>query len=150
MEAFQPRQYLMLLELSRAIASHHNLSDLFHDLAGRLHDHFDFNYLGVRLHDDSRSVMRLHILETSEPSFQQVPDEIPKEGSISGWVWQNQQPIVIHDLEQETRFPVSQILRSKDLAKSFCGLPLTTAHKQLGVLLIASNKTGAYDRLDLE
>src|SRR5258708_4251621 len=124
MEAFQPRQYLMLLELSRAIASHRNLSDLFQDLACRLHDHFDFNYLGVRLHDTSRNVMRLHILETSEPSFQKVQVEIPKEGSISGWVLQHQRPIVISDLEQETSFPVSKTLRSKDLAKAFCGLPL--------------------------
>ena len=146
----KPRQYLMLLELSKAIASHRNLSDLFHDLAGRLHDLFDFNYLGVRLHDESRNVMRLHILETSEASFQQAPDEVPVEGSLSGWVWQNQQPLVIRDVEQETRFPVSQILRNKRPAKSVCVLPLTTAHHPLGVLVFASDKTGAYDRLDLE
>jgi formate hydrogenlyase transcriptional activator len=146
----QPRQYLMLLELSKAIASHRNLSDLFRDLAARLHNLFDFNYLGVRLHDDSRNVMRLHILESSEPSFQQAPDEVPVEGSISGWVWQSQQPLVIRDVEKETRFPVSQVLRNKYPAKSFCGLPLTTAHQQLGVLVFASDKTGTYDQLDLE
>ena len=62
----QPQQYRTLLELSKAIASHRNLSDLFHDLAGRLRYLFDFHYLGVMLHDASRNVMRLHIMEMRE------------------------------------------------------------------------------------
>src|SRR5262249_5363335 len=100
----QPQQYLTLLELSKAIASHRNLSDLFHDLSERLRHLFNFQYLGVMLHDDAKNVMRLHIMETSEPAFAEVPTEIPIEGSISGWVWQSQQALVIHDIEQETRF----------------------------------------------
>jgi formate hydrogenlyase transcriptional activator len=145
----QPQQYLLLLELSKAITSYRKLSDLFHDLAYRLHDLFDFNYLGVRLHDDSSHVMRLHILETTEPSLQQVLEEIPIDGTISGWVWQKQEPLIISDVKQETRFPASQVLRSKHAHSTF-GLPLTTAHRQLGALLFASDKIGAYDELDLE
>ncbi len=145
-----PQQYLTLLELSKAIASHRDLSDLFHDLAGRLHLLFDFHFLGVLLHDESRNVMRLHILETSDPAFEQSPNEVPIEGSITGWVWQNQQPVVIRDLEQETRFYFWQTLREKYPVKSVCSLPLTTARQRLGVLNIISDKPGAYDRLDLE
>jgi formate hydrogenlyase transcriptional activator len=139
----------MLLELSKAIASHHNLSDLLHDLAGQLHDLFDFHYLGIMLHDGARNVMRLHIVETSEPAMYQAPAEVPVEGSIAGWVWQNQQPVIIHDIEQETRFPVAQVLRDYPV-RSGCSIPLTTARKRLGVLIIVSDKPGAYDQLDLE
>ncbi|HEX9869366.1 MAG TPA: hypothetical protein VGC99_12385, partial [Candidatus Tectomicrobia bacterium] len=71
----------MLLGLSKAIATHRNLSDLLHDLAGHLHDLFDFEYLGITLHDGSRNVMRLHILETSEPAEHQFPAEVSIEGS---------------------------------------------------------------------
>src|SRR5437899_2657245 len=83
------RQYLTLHELSKAIASHRNLSDLFRDLAARLHLIFDFEAISVMLHDESQNVMRLHILETSEPAFRQGPVEVPTDGSITGWVWRN-------------------------------------------------------------
>jgi formate hydrogenlyase transcriptional activator len=147
----QPQQYRTLLELSKAIASHRNLSDLFHDLAGRLGYLFDFHYLGVMLHDAPRNVMRLHIMETSEPAFGQLPTEIPIEGSISGWVWQHQQPVVVSDVDEETRFfCLTQTLRETLPVKSVCSLPLTTAHQRLGALNFMSNKVGAYDQLDLE
>jgi formate hydrogenlyase transcriptional activator len=142
--------YLTLLELSKVIASHRNLNDLFHDLAARLHHLFEFQSISVMLHDGARNVMRLHILETSEPAFRQLPDEVPMEGSITGWVWQNQEPVVVHDVDQETRFPIAQVLRGKFPVKSFISLPLTTAHQRVGVLNIVSDKAGVYDRLDLE
>src|SRR5262245_12095071 len=144
------QQYLTLHELSKAIASHRNLSDLFHDLAAHLRRIFDFQSISVMLHDESQNVMRLHILESSEPAFQQAPAEIPTEGSITGWVWHNQQPVIVRDVDQEIRFPVAQVLRGKLPVKSICSLPLTTAHQRVGVLNIASDKPGAYDRLDLE
>jgi formate hydrogenlyase transcriptional activator len=145
----QRRQYRMLLELSKAIATHRNLSDLLHNLAGHLRDLFDFQSLGVTLHDGSRNVMRLHILETSEPAVRRFPSEVPIEGSIAGWVWQNQQAFITRDIRQETRFPTTTLVHDVPV-KSVCVLPLTTAHQRLGILNFASDKTGAYDQLDLE
>jgi formate hydrogenlyase transcriptional activator len=145
----QLRQYRTLLELSKAIASHRNLSDLFHELAGHLHHLIAFHYLGVLLHDGARNVMRLHVVETSESSMHRLPTEVQIDGSAVGWVWQNQQPFVTGDVEQETRFPITKILRDYPV-KSVCILPLTTVHHRLGVLSIASEKPGAYDHLDLE
>jgi formate hydrogenlyase transcriptional activator len=146
----EQQKYLTLLELSKVIASHRNLNDLFHDLAARIHHLFDFQSISFMLHDGARNVMRLHILETSEPAFRRLPDEVPIEGSITGWVWQNQEPVVVHDVDEETRFPIVQVLRGKFPVKSFVSLPLTTAHQRVGVLNIVSDKAGAYDRIDLE
>src|SRR5262249_57314723 len=86
-----PEQYLTLLELSKAIALHRNLPDLFHDLAGRLRALFECRNVGVVLYDESRDALRLHILESTEPGISSIPDELPLEGSISGRVWQSQQ-----------------------------------------------------------
>src|SRR5262249_4898419 len=138
-----------LLELSKAIASHHNLSNLFNDLTVLLHQLFNFHNLGVVLHDQSRNVLRLHILETTEPAIHALPDEVPIEGSISGWVWQNQRPFVSADIQNETRFSTIKMMRDYPV-KSVCYMPLTTARRRLGVLIIWSNKAGAYDQLDLE
>jgi formate hydrogenlyase transcriptional activator len=145
----QTKQYLTVLELSKAIASHRDLSGLFHDLACRLQNLFNFRDLGVLLYDKSQNVMRFHVLETCEPTEWEPPTEVPMEGSIAGWVWQNQEPIVIRDLDLEDRFPLAKTLRNYPV-KSICSLPMTTAHQRLGVLNFFSDKVGAYDQLDLE
>jgi formate hydrogenlyase transcriptional activator len=145
----QTKKYLTLLELSKAIAAHRELPELFHDLACRLQNLFDFTHLGVLLHDSSRNVMRLHLLESCDPTQWQAPTEVPMEGSIAGWVWQNQEPVVVRDLELENRFPVARTLLNYPV-KSVCSLPMTSAHQRLGVMTFWSEKTGAYDRLDVE
>ena len=145
----QTKKYLTLLELSKAITSHRELSSLFHDLACRLQSLFEFTHLGVLLHDGTRNVMQLHLLETCAPTEWQTPTEVPIEGSIAGWVWLNQEPVVVRDLELEDRFPVARKLLNHPV-KSVCGLPMTTAHQQLGVMIFWSETTGAYDQLDLE
>jgi formate hydrogenlyase transcriptional activator len=81
--------------------------------------------------------------------MRQFPSEIPIEGSISGWVWQNQQACITGDIQQETGFPITKIVHPYPV-RSLCILPLTTARKRLGVLSIASDKENAYEKLDLE
>lgn len=144
-----PRQYLTLLELSKAIGLHRNLPNLFHDLSGRLHDVLECHNLSIVLHDESLNVLRAHILETNEPAMREFLRELPIEGSISGWVWRNQKPFVTADVHQETRFAIVKLVRDYPVT-SVCCLPLTTARSRLGVLLFWSDKPGAYDRLDLE
>jgi formate hydrogenlyase transcriptional activator len=145
----QTQKYLTLLELSKAIASHRELPGLFHDLACRLQNLFHFRNLGVMLHDGNRNVMKLHLVETCQPSEWQSPSEVPIEGSIAGTVWKTQEPIIVRDLDHEDRFPVAKKLQTNPV-KSVISLPLTTAHQKLGVLNIWSDRVGAYDELDLE
>ena len=142
-------QYLTLLGLAKAISSHRNISDLFQDLACRLQNLFEFRDIGVMLHDDETNVMRLYVLESCDGLLREPVTEVPVEGSIAGWVWQNQQPVVVADLERETRFPAAKGLRPYP-ARSVCSLPLTTAHQRLGTLNVWSDKIGVYDNLDLE
>ena len=142
-------QYLTLLGLAKAISSHRNISDLFQDLACRLQNLFEFRDIGVMLHDDEANVMRLYVLESCDGLLREPVTEVPIEGSIAGWVWQNQEPVIVADLERETRFPAAKGLRPYP-ARSVCSLPLTTAHQRLGTLNVWSDKVGIYDNLDLE
>src|SRR5438128_11641060 len=68
-------QYLTLLEVSKSIASHRALPELFHDLAKSLDEILDFHFLTVVLHDAARNVMRLHILDTTVPATLQAGEE---------------------------------------------------------------------------
>src|SRR5467141_881493 len=126
------RQLEALLEVSEAIAQQRDLPALFHDLAGRLHSVIEFDFLSLVLHDPVRNVMRLHILETNIPTEKAAGTESPIEGHPSGWVWQTKQPLVILDVDEETRFPdLMSRLREHNI-RSLAILPLTTAQRRIG------------------
>jgi formate hydrogenlyase transcriptional activator len=148
-QSLKSQQYLALLGVAKSIASHRNLTDLFQELACQLHSLFEFRDIGILLHDESRNVMRVHILESCGPDSSQATIEVPVEGSVAGSVWLNQAPAVVADLDDETRFPAARNIREYPL-KSICSLPLTTAQRRLGALNLWSEKIGAYDHLDLE
>ena len=103
------------------------------------------------LHDGQRNVMRSYILEGCDRTewISKDPTEVPIEDSINGHVWRDQQAIIIHDLDQENRFPSAQILRDKKV-KSVCCLPLSTVNQKLGTLNLWSEEVGAYDKFDLK
>ncbi len=137
-------QHQALLEVAEAISQHRDLRELFHELAARLHGVVEFDYLNLTLHDASRNVMRLHILETEEPRKIRPGAEFPVGETPSGWVWETQQPFVWNDTVEETRFPaLIQILRENGV-RSACSVPLTTAQRRLGVLSFGRGKAHHY------
>jgi formate hydrogenlyase transcriptional activator len=149
-KGLRPEQYVTLLELSKAIASHRDLTKLFHDLACRLQVLFKFRSMAVVFHDPKRDLMRCHFLETCIPTKWQPPKEVPIEGSVAGWVWQHQEPVVVHDIaEEEDRFPFAKSIMNHPL-KAICSFPLTTANQRLGSLNFWSEDAGAYDEIDIE
>jgi len=149
-KGLKPEQYLTLLELSKAIASHRDLTRLFHDLACRLQMLFKFRSLAVMLHDNSHNILRSHFLETCAPTKWQSPKEVPIEGSVAGWVWEHQEPVVVHDIaREEDRFPFAKALPNYPV-KAICSFPLTTANQRLGVINFWSDEAGVYDQIDLE
>jgi formate hydrogenlyase transcriptional activator len=87
-------QYQTLLTITESIASHRDLSELFHDLAQSLGNILQFDYLSMRRHDPQGNVMRRRILERSSPV--ELDDELPVDGSRGGWVWENQQRCSSH------------------------------------------------------
>jgi formate hydrogenlyase transcriptional activator len=140
----------LLLEVSESIASHRDLAELFHELAGRLPRAFKFSYLLVILHDPVQDVMRLHILEAPRPGRIAPGIELPIEDSAGGWVWQHQQPLVLTNVAQETRFPkVIQMMREEGI-RSLCLVPLTTARRRLGALGVGSFEEHHYGGASLE
>jgi len=144
-------QYQALLEVSEAIAVHRDLPSLFHDLVQRLHHVVNFEYMRLLLHDPERDVMRLHTLEMPNQSCDVLGcQELPVAESPGGWVWQHQQPLLVSDVEKETRFPrVTEVMRQQGV-KSYCVVPLTTAQRRLGALGFGSLQEATYDGSDLE
>lgn len=144
------RQYRTLLEVSESIAAHRDLQELFHELAQSLHHVVSFEHMRLLLHDPERNVMRLHVLETPQTGELPTCCDLSVEESPGGWVWKTQQPLVISEVEKETRFPRVTEMMLELSVKSFCAVPLTTAQRRLGALGFGSLQATAYDDADLE
>ena len=139
-------QYHALLEVTESISTHHDLAELFRDLARRLPRIIQCSSIAMALHDSGRNVMRLHILEALRPGPVSPGLEYPVEDVPGGWVWQHQQPFLCTDVEQEMRFPkVMPMVRASGI-RSFCMVPLTTARRRLGALGVGSQKEQRYER----
>jgi formate hydrogenlyase transcriptional activator len=143
------QQYRTLLAVADAIISHRDLHALFRDLTGRLQQVVRFDYLILVLHDAANSMMHRHVLETSDPSPIEARASLPVEEGPAGWVWQTQQPLIISNLAEETRWPRFQE-NVKQRINSLCDLPLTTARRRLGALAFGSKQSRAYDATDLD
>src|SRR5271166_5799800 len=106
--------YRALLAVSEAIVSHRDLSALFHELAGRLHQVVRFDYLGLALHEATSNTLRIHLLEGPEPTPLPSPPVLPLEEEPAGWVWQTQQAWIFSNVPEEKRWP-----RARERAKRY-------------------------------
>jgi len=144
------RKYLTLAEVSSAIASHRDLSELFDALSECLHRLLTFNYLSVVLHDERTQLMRLHVLHSTSGSPDLVRREFPVGESFAGMVWETQLVVNVRDIGAERRFPEVVKFLQDHHVRSFCSLPLTTAHRRIGSLALGRPDVGGYDETDLD
>jgi formate hydrogenlyase transcriptional activator len=144
------QEYLTLLAVSEAIVSHRDLATLFHDLAGRLRQVVQFDFLALVLHDAASNTVRSHFLETAEPTPIPPRPPYPVQDNPAGWVLETQQPLIVSSLAKETRWP--RFLERAKLFRvnSYCALPVTTARRRLGMLVFACKQEAAYDTADVE
>src|SRR5690348_11243592 len=143
----QAVRYKRLLEVSKAIAAHRSLEELFPDLGKRLHSILKFSYLSILLHDPVRNVMRLHTFDMDRPGSLHPGMEFSMDESPSAWVWQSQEPLIVEDVLNETRSPRIMKLLTEHGVRSFCTLPLTTPRRRLGAFNLGSDEPNSY-RLD--
>ncbi len=139
----------LLLDVTESIASHRDLTRLLEDLAGRLPQLVPFDFINAVLHDPATDKMRLWLLVTSEPSTLRPGLETPIEESPGGLVWKTQQPLTVHDVAQEDRFPGLMTLFRENGVRAFCVVPLTTAHRRLGAMGFGSLQPRVYEKREI-
>jgi len=144
-------RYEALIRLAEAIRSHPDEQDLFATCANELHEVIPFH--GLSQFDPRAKLVQWHSreeddLEEWREELASVLHTIPREESISRWVYDNQQPLVIRLDDGETRFRRIIDLLKKIGIRSLCALPLSTAHRRLGSLIFTSHLEGAYSGED--
>jgi formate hydrogenlyase transcriptional activator len=134
-------RYEALIRIANSIRAQRTPDDLFQVLVDELRHVVPFD--AIAQFDESSNKIRWHLCSAClQP--REKPDDINREDTVAGYVFREQRIVTFGTLEGETRFPESvAILRQAGL-HSVCALPLTTAHRRLGSVLIASTRRNAY------
>jgi formate hydrogenlyase transcriptional activator len=135
-------RYESLIRLAEAIRSHVNQRELFRFVADELLQVVPFDAIAQYDGPGNKINWRL-CAERGELKPLASPD-IKEEESIAGWVYRMQEALVIPDVELETRFPATIHKLNQLQLRAVCALPLTTVHRKIGSLLIASKHVNAY------
>src|SRR5579871_4024040 len=96
------RRYEALLEMADLVVHHGSLPELFEELGGRLRGVPSFDFANFSLHDPRSNRMRLHVWNGDDRHS--WPSDLEVDDTATGWVWENQHPLVLPDLEVENRF----------------------------------------------
>jgi formate hydrogenlyase transcriptional activator len=135
-------RYDALLRTSRALAIHRTIGELFRVLAGQLHPIIPFDYLALLLHDEQLAQLRPVLLEPPDLAVLFESKPVAQHGPAAR-VWETQKATVIPISDEDPPTEVLAFLRSQGV-KLACYLPLTTAHRRLGVLAFGSRSGEAY------
>lgn len=135
--------YQALFELAQSISGHTDLEGLCRGLARSLAPVVDLDYLGLVLYDRAQDVLRLHAITGISADAYHSVATMALDDNPAGWVWQNQRPLTIPDLDREDRWRefVSKVRESG--IQSLMLLPLTNGDRRLGVLGLG--KQNVYD-----
>jgi formate hydrogenlyase transcriptional activator len=130
--------YEAVVALSRSIAGRTDLRSLLEGVAESLGRIVRFDHLAVILHDPNGNVMRGHILNApGNPEITHLA--LPVDQDPAGWVWQNQQPLIISRLDSETRWPHFVGRARQEFGISTLILvPLTAGESRLGAFGFSS------------
>ena len=140
-------RYESLIRLAGSIRAQHDTKALFRALVNELRPVIPFD--AIAQYDESSRKVNWHLCDSC-PQQAPHPSEIQLEGTLPWWVAENQQAAVIADVWRETRFSFTVEQLRRNGLQSACALPLSTAHRRLGSLVIASQKLDAYSEDEVE
>jgi formate hydrogenlyase transcriptional activator len=139
-------RYEGLIRVSQAIGAHRDPEDLFKAMAGELRRVIQFDGIVVAQYDEASNEVRWHACKFCGEDGPGDPPCTPADETLTKWVYERQQPLVIPSLRQETRFPgMTAFLRDKGF-ESACALPLTTVHRRIGSIGLASKHPDAFSQ----
>jgi len=73
---------------------------------------------------------------------------VPTDNSIAGWIYSNQEPLLVEDTKSDSRFFADIDLQTDFLTRSILGVPLQTKDKTIGVIEVLNKEQGTFTEDD--
>ena len=137
-------RYEALIRVSQAVSAYRQPRELFEVLVQELRRVVDFDGIGIAQYDESTKSIEWHVSIHCDEPIPALKDKCVQKETMTCWVFENQRPLVIPFVDQETRFPDTIEFLKQHKIGSVCMLPLTTVHRRIGSMFIASEKSDAY------
>ncbi len=137
------KQIEALIRLSEAVCEYHRPDDLFNAIAAELRSLIEFDLIIIWRFTREGEVVFVST-GREEPAPVPQPDADLSNPSPVRWVYDRQEPLVIASLADDPRFGDQLALLRQMGIQSLCALPLTTVHRRVGVIGLASRLPDAY------
>jgi formate hydrogenlyase transcriptional activator len=132
-------RYESLIRLADSIRAQRAPGELFDILVEELRQIVPFD--AIAQFDEKANKVNWHLCESCPKAHHR---SLSNEDTVAWWVFQNQRAVVISDVARETRFPENMNMVRESGLQSLFAVPLTTAHRRLGSLVLASKTAHAY------
>ena len=142
-------RYETLVRMSRAIGAHRDLKELFGILMDELHGVVQFDFIGVSLRDQDSDKFQNYFIDMASRSEFVPEEQLMPEETLTLWVYEQQEPLLRSTGEMEPRYGRLQAILKRLSIRSTCALPLTTAHRKLGVITFCSKQVDTYSPNDI-
>jgi formate hydrogenlyase transcriptional activator len=139
-----------LLEINNAIITNLNQESLLHAICEALQRVLPVYRAAITLYNPDKDSLRILAVSTQwNTDHFQVGFETNRKESHSGWVLDQQRPLIRRDLEKEWQYPIERWLIDEGI-QSFCAVPLILRGKSIGTLNIGSDAKSQYSDADAE
>jgi len=133
-----------LFRVSQAISVYRNPKELFRVLAKELRQVVSFDFVAIYLYDPATNKIENPLVEIIQGPAFHIPPDFRAEETITWWIYNHQEPVLVSSPETESRFPRMMKLYRDVGFQSACILPLTTAYRRLGSLAFGARHPNAY------
>jgi formate hydrogenlyase transcriptional activator len=142
------QQLAALIRVSQSIGTYSNLNDLFNAIVAELRSVITFDLILIWHFADGGETFFVAAGEESAP-IPAKPDVDPSSQTPPRWVYDRQEPLVIASLADDPRFRDELAFLRQAGIESLCILPLTTVHRRVGVIGLASRLPDGYQPEEL-
>ncbi|MEO7730505.1 MAG: sigma 54-interacting transcriptional regulator, partial [Kofleriaceae bacterium] len=142
-------RYRALVDAAGALTSHADLPDLLRSLRSHLEPIVQFSFLSVWLWERETDRLTVAFFEPSDSAAGPVVGEsYPAGGTYPGRAIETGRPVYVAQVEPDGQ-PPSAIMAEHGV-RSYCAVPLITAHGTIGALNFGSVDREAYTADDIE
>lgn len=146
--AFQlEERYRTLLQINNAIVTSLRRDELLHAICEALRPVLPFDRAAINIYEPEADLLRLLALETGHESQIIVGSTLDRKSSASGWVLDNQMPLLRGDLKIDAEYEAERLAREEGI-RSLCIVPLIFRGECLGTFIVLSRKIGQYNEAD--
>ncbi len=141
-EGSTAERYEALIRIADAVRAHKEPRKLFGTLVHELGQVLRFD--AIAQFDERSNKVDWHLGSACRKPHDSPGPETGNEETVASWVYRNQEPVALASLETDPRFPAAIASMRQAGLQSALAFPLTTAHRPLGSLVIASVHRNAW------